>query len=64
MSATIAVDDDFFVAEPQLNVMWNLTRGQRLVFGLGYRVTGSAPWLGDRLNGVSGSVAFQIGGGK
>jgi len=62
--AMVVVDDSFFVAEPQLNVMWNLSRGQRIVFGVGYRVTGDAPWLGDRLNGVSGSIAFQIGGGR
>lgn len=60
--ATIAVQDDFYVAEPQLNVMWNLSRGQRIVFGLGYRAVGSAPHLGDDLSGVSGSVSFQLGG--
>lgn len=62
--AMVAVSDSFFVAEPQLNVMWNLNRGRRIVFGVGYRLTADAPWLGDRLNGVSGSVAFQIGGGR
>jgi hypothetical protein len=60
--ATVGVRDDFLFAEPQINVTWNLSRGQRLVFGMGYRVTATAPWLGDALNGVSGSVAFQIGG--
>ena len=60
--ATVAVHDDFFVAEPQLNVMWNISHGQRLVFGLGYRAVGNAELLGDQLNGVSGSVSFQIGG--
>jgi hypothetical protein len=63
-TGTVAVRDDFFVAEPQLNVMWNLTRGQRIVFGLGYRTVAGAPLLGDALNGISGSIAFQIGGGK
>ena len=63
-TGTIAVRDDFFVAKPQLNVMWNLTRGQRIVFGLGYRAVGNAPLLGDALNGISGSIAFQIGGGR
>jgi hypothetical protein len=29
---------------------------------VGYRKVGNAPLLGDELNGVSGSVAFQIGG--
>jgi hypothetical protein len=61
-AATIAVHDDFFVAEPQINVMWNVSPGQRLVFGLGYRAVGSAPLLGDDLNGLSGSLSFQIGG--
>lgn len=59
--ATIAIRDDFFVAEPQLNLMWNVAGGQRLVFGVGYRVVGNAPLLGDELNGVSGSIAYQIG---
>lgn len=59
---TIAVHDDFFVAEPQVNVMWNLSPGQRLVFGVGYRAVVNAPLLGDQLNGVSGSVSFQLGG--
>ena len=63
-AGTIAVRDGFFVAEPQLNLMLNLTRGQRIVFGLGYRTVGGAPQLGDALNGVSGSIALQIGGGK
>jgi hypothetical protein len=60
--ATIAVHDDFFVAEPQVNVMWNLTPGQRLVFGVGYRAVANAPLLGEQLQGVSGSVSFQVGG--
>ena len=61
-TATIAVRDDFFVAEPQVNVMWNLSAGQRIVFGLGYRAVGNAPLLGDDLKGLSGSLSFQIGG--
>lgn len=61
-TATVAINDDFFVAEPQVNMMWNLSAGQRLVFGVGYRKVGNAPLLGDELNGVSGSVAFQIAG--
>lgn len=61
LDRTIAIRDDFFVAEPQVNVMWNVTGGQRLVFGLGYRAVGHAPVLGDELNGLSGSIAYQIG---
>jgi hypothetical protein len=63
-NATVAVHDDFFVAEPQVSVMWNLSPGQRLVFGLGYRAVGNAPLLGDQISGLSGSVSFQFGGGK
>jgi hypothetical protein len=61
-NATVAVDDGFFVAEPQLNMMWSVSAGQRLIFGLGYRVVGGAGVLGDQLNGVSGSVSYQFGG--
>lgn len=60
----VAVRDDFLVLEPQLNLLWNLTTRYRMSFGVGYRVIGSAPWLGDQLEGVSGSVAFRIGGGS
>ena len=60
--STIAVHDDFFVAEPQVNMTWNISAGQRVVFGVGYRAVGNAPWLGDQLQGVSGSLSFQIGG--
>ena len=63
-TAMVAVRDDFFVAEPQVNLLINLSRGQRVVFGIGYRAVGSAPLLGDALNGVSGSIAYQLGGGK
>ncbi|HQZ38130.1 MAG TPA: hypothetical protein PLH72_03730 [Vicinamibacterales bacterium] len=60
----IAVRDDFFIAEPQLNLLLNLSRRYRVSFGVGYRAIGAAPALGDQLQGVSGSVALQIGGGR
>ncbi len=63
-NARVAVRDDFLVIEPQVNLLWNLTRRHRVSFGVGYRAVGSAPLLGDQLNGVSGSVALQIGGGS
>jgi hypothetical protein len=63
-AATVVVRDDFFVAEPQLNLLLNLSRGQRMVFGLGYRAVGRAHLLDDALNGLSGSISYQIGGGK
>lgn len=60
----VAVNDDFFVVEPQLDVLWNLSRRYRINFGVGYRAVGWAPYLGDQLRGVSGSIAFQVGGGS
>ena len=59
---TVGVHDEFFVVEPQANVTLNLTQGQRIIFGVGYRAVADAGRLRDDLNGVSGSVSFQIGG--
>jgi hypothetical protein len=61
---TVRVGDGFLVAEPQVNVLLNLSGGQRLVFGLGYRATAFANRLGDQINGVSGSISYQFGGGR
>lgn len=58
----IAVRDDFFIAEPQANLLWNVTPKYRLSVGVGYRLIGAAPLLGDSLEGVSGSISLQIGG--
>lgn len=63
-NARIAVRDDFLLIEPQVNLLWNLTRRHRVSFGVGYRAVGSAPLLGDQLRGLSGSVALQLGGGS
>jgi len=62
--ARVAVRDDFLVIEPQVNLLWNLTRRHRVSFGVGYRAVGSAPLLGDQLKGLSGSMALQLGGGS
>lgn len=61
---TVRVGDGFLVAEPQVNLLLNLSGGQRIVFGLGYRATAFADRLGDRINGVSGSISYQFGGGR
>ncbi len=60
----VAVRDDFLVLEPQLNLLWNMTQRYRVSFGVGYRAIGSAPWLGDQLRGLSGSVGLRIGSGS
>lgn len=59
-TGTIAIDDGFFIAEPQANVLVNLTRGQRIVFGIGYRATAGAHFIDDQLNGLSGSISYQL----
>ncbi|MGE0864486.1 MAG: hypothetical protein AB7P34_11350 [Vicinamibacterales bacterium] len=62
--ARVAVRDDFFVVEPQVNLLWNLTRRHRISFGVGYRAVGAAALLGEQIRGASGSIAVQIGGGS
>jgi hypothetical protein len=62
-SATLVrVNDDFFIAEPQVNALLSLTKWMRLDVGVGYRLIGGADLLGDDLRGISGSIALQIGG--
>lgn len=63
-AARIAVNDDFVIVEPQLDVLWNVTRRYRISLGVGYRAIGAAPYLGDQLKGASGSIAVQVGGGS
>lgn len=59
-TGTIAIDDGFFIAEPQANLLVNLTRGQRIVFGIGYRATAGAHFIDDQLNGLGGSISYQL----
>jgi hypothetical protein len=58
----VRVNDDFFIAEPQVNALVSLTKWMRLDAGVGYRLIGGAGLLGDDLCGISGSIAVQIGG--
>jgi hypothetical protein len=59
----VRVRDDFFVAEPEATVIVGLTRHFRLTVGAGYRLIGGARGTRTRLQGATGSVALQIGGG-
>jgi hypothetical protein len=59
----VRLRDDFFVAEPEGTVLVGLTRSLRIAAGAGYRFTGGTRGLRDRLDGVTGSIALQIGGG-
>jgi hypothetical protein len=62
-SATrVLVSDDFFIAEPQVNAIWNITGWMRLDAGVGYRLIGTSDLLEDQLRGVSGSIGLQFGG--
>jgi hypothetical protein len=62
-SATLVrVNEDFFIAEPQVNAVMSLTKWLHLDAGIGYRLIGSADLLNEDLRGISGSVALQLGG--
>ena len=52
---------DFFIAEPQADLLVRLTRHLRLEVGAGYRLIGGADGFADRLRGASGSIALQVG---
>jgi hypothetical protein len=52
---------DFFVAEPQADLLIRLTRHLHLDVGAGYRLTNADRGLSDRFNGATGSLALRIG---
>lgn len=53
--------DDFFVFEPEVTAGASLFRHVGLNIGAGYRVTGFADALDDRVRGATGSIALQLG---
>jgi hypothetical protein len=55
---------DFFVAEPQADVILKLTSRLRLTGGVGYRLIDTDGRDDNRLQGATGSVALQIGWGS
>jgi hypothetical protein len=55
--------EGFFIAEPQAQVMWNVSSNVRLTFGAGYRIIAGADPVNDRLRGPIGSVSVEFGGG-
>lgn len=68
----VAYHQDFFVFEPEADVTVHLNRYLKLTGGVGYRLTGNGYYgyygyyggpHDDRVHGVTGSVALQIGGG-
>jgi len=59
---TVHTHTDYFVAEPQANVLFNLSPRLRVSLGGGYRFIAGA-WGDDgRLRGATGSIALQFGG--
>ncbi len=50
----------FFVAEPELNVILNISEKVRFSVGGGYRFIGGAGRLSDRLDGFTASVALKL----
>jgi hypothetical protein len=63
-TATVRFRRDFFIAEPEADVLVHLSRLLTLTGGAGYRFTsGERGTPSNRLRGATGSVALQIGGG-
>ena len=60
-STLVAFDDNFFVAEPQVNAVWKITNWLGVDAGVGYRLIAGSDLLDDRLRGLSGSIALQFG---
>jgi hypothetical protein len=52
--------DDFFVFEPQAEVLTRLTDHIGLNWAAGYRLTGLTDALDDRLNGATGNLGLQL----
>jgi len=67
VSQQVRVHDGFAVAEPEAQLSIRLSKQLRLAVGAGYRFTGSdrrGDFRGDRLDGATGSVSLQVGGGS
>ena len=62
-SATpVRVNEQFFIAEPQIDALWRINSWMRLDAGVGYRAIGGADLLYEQLRGVSGTIALRFGG--
>jgi hypothetical protein len=61
-SSRVRFSQGFFVAEPQVDVVFRLTRQLRLTGGAGYRLIDAEGRDDRRLRGATGSLGLQIGG--
>jgi hypothetical protein len=59
--ANVAFREDFFVAEPQADLLIGVGRHALLHIGGGYRAIGGARGLEESIRGATGSIAFEIG---
>jgi hypothetical protein len=60
----VRVERNLFIAEPQADLLVNLSRRIRLDWSVGYRLVGAEGNFDRRLRGVTGSVGLQIGGSR
>ncbi len=61
VQTTARVRSDFFVAEPEASLIFNLSKRIHLAAGVSYRFAGENRGPHDALSGVAGSLALQIG---
>jgi hypothetical protein len=59
-STRVVVNEDFFITEPQANVLWRLTDWMRVDLGVSYRLTAGSEF-DKQLRGLGGSVAIRFG---
>jgi hypothetical protein len=62
-NVNLRVREEFFLAEPEATLIVGLTRKFRVTAGAGYRLIAGARGTRNALQGATGSVALQIGGG-
>ena len=63
-TTTVRFRNDFFIAEPEADVLVQLNRHLKLTGGVGYRLVSGVRGSDRRVRGTTGSVALQIGGGS
>jgi hypothetical protein len=61
---SVRFQEGFFIAEPEADAMFRLTKHLRLTGGIGYRLIGASHDVDDRVRGITGSIGLQIGGGS
>jgi hypothetical protein len=60
-STQVGVHDDFFIAEPQVNLLVRVVPWMRLDVGASYRAVTSADLIEHQIRGASGSIALRFG---